>query len=108
MLSSGEGGVLEAGFDFSGMKSYYKNMKSTISERGQVTIPKKIREFLGLRPGQELEFEAKQGLLIARKKTSGKDPVAEVTGILPAANVDQSLERSRGPKWMKELDENSR
>lgn len=83
-------------------------MKSTISERGQVTIPKKLRDRLGLRPGQELEFEAREGLLIARKRAPKDDPLAAVVGILRPFDVDKSLEKSRGPKWNKTLDENRR
>jgi AbrB family looped-hinge helix DNA binding protein len=33
--------------------SYHSNMTS----KGQVTVPKRIRDALGLRPGQEVEFE---------------------------------------------------
>jgi len=90
-------------FDFFYMNSYNKDMKSTLSERGQITIPKKIREQLGLRPGQELEFETRDGLLIGRKRMVG-DPVSAVTAILNPLDVDRALEESRGPKWSPELD----
>ena len=42
-------------------------MKSIVSEKGQVTIPKPIREKLGLRPGTVLDFEAVQGKLVGRE-----------------------------------------
>ncbi len=90
-------------FDFLYMNSYNKYMKSTLSERGQITIPKKIREQLGLRPGQELEFETRDGLLIGRKRMVG-DPISAVTAILNPLDVDRALEESRGPKWSPELD----
>jgi AbrB family looped-hinge helix DNA binding protein len=77
---------------------------STVSERGQVTVPKPIRDALGLRPGVELEFEARDGLLIGRKRTLSSDPVARVTGILPPTDVDAVLRRSRGPAWSKRRD----
>ncbi len=87
------------------MDSYNKNMKSTLSERGQITIPKKIREQLGLRPGQELEFETRDGLLIVTgRKCMAGDPVSTVTAILNPLDVDRALEKSRGPKWSPELD----
>ncbi len=39
-----------------------------ITERGQVTIPLKIREQLGFRPHTEVEFSIENGQLILRKK----------------------------------------
>lgn len=56
-------------------------MKATVSEKGQVTIPKRLRERLGIRAGETLEFEEGDGRLIA-SKTSDHDPVDEVYGIL--------------------------
>lgn len=43
-------------------------MKSVVSEKGQVTIPKIVRDRLGLRPGTVLSFEAVGGQLIGRKE----------------------------------------
>ncbi len=46
-----------------------------ISERGQVTIPKKIREQFGLGPNTEVEFVVREGrleLVQARKSRRGK------------------------------------
>jgi antitoxin PrlF len=74
-------------------------MKSTVSEKGQVTIPKALREKLGLRPGQTLEFESKKGLLVGRKVTGKRDAVEAVFGILGRGDVDAELERMRGKAW---------
>jgi antitoxin PrlF len=81
-------------------------MKSRLSERGQITIPKKIRDRLGLRAGQEIDFETRNGILIGRKALQQNDPVSDVTGILEGIDVDQALKESRGPKWSKRLDAN--
>ena len=83
-------------------------MKSTVSERGQIVIPKKIRAELGLRAGQELEFEAKDGLLIGRKVTGFDPRIRNLKGMLKGFDVDKSLERSRGPKWDPKLDAHRR
>lgn len=32
-------------------------MSNQITSKGQVTIPKKVREFLGLKPGASIDFE---------------------------------------------------
>jgi antitoxin PrlF len=45
-------------------------MNAILSEKGQITIPKAIREKLGLLPGSVLEFDAIKGQLVGRKKLS--------------------------------------
>src|SRR5450759_5210081 len=49
-------------------------MKATVSEQGQVTIPKRLRERLGIRARHTLAFEERDGTLVARKAGSA-DPV---------------------------------
>jgi antitoxin PrlF len=39
-----------------------------VSSKGQVTLPKHVREALGLRPGTELSFEVQPGQVILRKE----------------------------------------
>ena len=56
-------------------------MKARVAQRGQVTIPKSLREKLGINPGTILEFSEDHGRLIA-VKTGGIDPVSEVYGCL--------------------------
>ena len=58
-----------------------KSMKAVIAERGQVTIPKKLRERLGMKPGTTLEFSEERGRLVA-VKIAPADPVARVYGCL--------------------------
>ena len=55
--------------------------KARVAERGQVTIPKFLRERLGVKPGTVLEFSEEGGRLIAAK-SGGIDPVGEVYGCL--------------------------
>jgi len=42
-------------------------MKSVVSEKGQVTIPKDLRDRLGLRAGTTLHFTEVNGVLHAQK-----------------------------------------
>ncbi len=42
-------------------------MNATLSEKGQVTIPKVIRDGMGLIPGSVLHFEEDKGCIIVRK-----------------------------------------
>ena len=55
-------------------------MKSIVAERGQVTIPKALRDKLGIRSGTALEFSARNGTLVAHKAET--DPVSSVYGCL--------------------------
>lgn len=72
-------------------------MKSTISEKGQVTIPKKLRETLGLRPGTVIEFEESAGRLIGTRLVRA-DHLDDLVGILELpGSVDAYLGETRGP-----------
>ena len=42
--------------------------KSRITTKGQVTVPKEVRERLGLLPGDELEFVEEDGVFRLRKR----------------------------------------
>jgi AbrB family looped-hinge helix DNA binding protein len=42
-------------------------MNAILSEKGQVTIPKAIRDDLGLTPGAVLDFQEDHGVIIVRK-----------------------------------------
>jgi antitoxin PrlF len=71
-------------------------MRSIVSEKGQVTIPKSVRTKLGLRPGTVIEFEADRGRLVGRKG-GGRDVIDELYGSLPIdESVDDYIERVRG------------
>ncbi len=43
------------------------NMATVVAERGQVTIPKDVRDKLGIGPGTLLQFSAEGGRLVATK-----------------------------------------
>jgi AbrB family looped-hinge helix DNA binding protein len=80
--------------EYYGKKSYHMGMKSVVSEKGQVTIPKVCRDRLGLKAGTVLQFEARDGKLIAVKQPAA-DALSKWRGKgkLPGAlNVDQYLE----------------
>lgn len=71
-------------------------MRSTISEKGQVTVPKVLRDRLGIRAGDRLEFTEEHGQLVVRKATE-RDPVEAVYGILTLdQSTDDTLRALRG------------
>ena len=57
--------------------------ESKISKKGQRTIPKDVREKLGLKVGDKVIFESSsKGILIRKKENSDIDKVInEITGI---------------------------
>lgn len=81
-------------------------MTSAVSEKGQITIPKKLRDSLGLRPGTRLQFEERDGELIARR-LAVRDNLSEVIGILPQRSTDECMRELRGPGWDPSLDPES-
>lgn len=74
-------------------------MKSKLTEKGQVTIPKPLRESLGLEPGQELEFEEQAGTVVVRRKVPS-DGLRQLVGLVTErVDVDACLAEARGPAW---------
>ena len=68
-----------------------------IGERGQVTIPKNIREKYGLMPTIEVEFVPEENGVLIKKKGLHSNPVEQVYGILKKkANTDSYIEAIRG------------
>jgi AbrB family looped-hinge helix DNA binding protein len=71
-------------------------MKARVSEKGQVTIPKRLRDRLGIRPGQLLDFDVERGTLIA-KKVEEQDPLDRWYGVLRLGRTtDELMEELRG------------
>lgn len=78
-------------------------MKAVVSEKGQVTIPKRLRDSMGIKPGQTLDFEEERGTLVIRKARDDHFEAAmdKWYGLLkdkfPGWTSDQLLEDIRGP-----------
>lgn len=67
-----------------------------MSEKGQVTIPKSLRDRLGIRAGEILDFEEDRGRLVAVKVTS-QDPLDAAYGILALnRRTDDLIAEMRG------------
>lgn len=72
-------------------------MKATIGERGQVVIPKRLRDRFDLRPGQQVEFEEEPGRLVLTKSVE-PDALAKFYGILKLPmSTDELIDEMRGP-----------
>jgi len=73
-------------------------MKVLVSEKGQVTIPKRLRDRLGIRAGDSLDFEEEHGRLVAAK-VDERDAIDRLYGSLKLpAPTDALIELMRGPR----------
>ena len=73
-----------------------------VSERGQITIPKHLRERFGMNHNVEIEITPTERGLLIRKRTTAEHPVDRVYGILgkdalgEGVSVDEYIEEIRG------------
>lgn len=72
-----------------------------ITSKGQVTIPQRIRNRFGLKPGTQVEFVTEGNKVVLkprRKKTSALDDwLAEARGCLrPGKTTDELMKLTRG------------
>ena len=78
--------------------SYHFRMTSTVSSKGQVTVPKAVRDRLGLRAGTVVAFEVTEVGVLLRKGHKGIRPVDRVRGILKRTrSTDALIVEMRGP-----------
>lgn len=74
-------------------------MKSTMSSKGQLTVPMELREKLGLAAGTVIQFELRDGAVLMRKGTPADHPVDRLFGQLNLGKpVDDILDQMRGPR----------
>jgi AbrB family looped-hinge helix DNA binding protein len=73
---------------------------SAVGERGQVTIPKAIRDQFGLTKGVEVEFEVLPDGVKVTKRSGKQSVFARYEGYLAdrwvIGDIDQYLKESRG------------
>lgn len=69
---------------------------TTVTEKGQVTIPKEIRERTGIEPGDELVFELENGEVRVRKEVQ-ENPFTKWKGRLDTGkSTEEIMEELRG------------
>jgi AbrB family looped-hinge helix DNA binding protein len=64
---------------------------STISSKGQVTVPIEVRHRLGLRPGDRVEFVFEDGRTVLRPARTGENPFAAYLGAFPAFSSREEI-----------------
>ena len=73
-------------------------MEATVAERGQITLPKAVRDALGLSKGTKLKVELDGGRIILRKEVD--DALSKLRGRFKLAdgfaNTDEAMRAIRG------------
>ncbi len=64
---------------------------STISSKGQVTVPIEVRRRLGLQSGDRVEFVFEDGHTVLRPARAEKNPFAAFVGILPVFSSKEEI-----------------
>ena len=67
---------------------------SRLTKKGQITIPKEIRDKLGIKRGDIVEFAIKDGECIVRKKAVFN--IDKWLGVLGKGDTDEFIEEIRG------------
>jgi antitoxin PrlF len=61
-----------------------KSFTSLLTSKGQITIPQEIRERLGLKKGDRVEFVAEKSRTVVRRVATNENPFAQYAGALSA------------------------
>ncbi|MFZ5993074.1 MAG: AbrB/MazE/SpoVT family DNA-binding domain-containing protein [Deinococcota bacterium] len=78
-------------------------VKSRLSSKGQITLPKPVREALGLAPGAEVVFELRQGEAVLRPRR--QVPLEALLGRLGGKSAfpgEEEEGRAREAAWVRE------
>ena len=77
-------------------------MSTTVTSKGQVTIPKAVRERLGIEPGSKVDFKvAANGEIVLKRSDGGQKPLpnrfAKYVGFAgPGPTTDELMALLRG------------
>lgn len=79
-------------------------MGYALTSKSQVTLPKAIRDFLGISPGQEIDYKAlPDGRVVifpVRRDHAADNPFKQLLGIgLRQRPTDEIMRETRGEDW---------
>ena len=84
----------------------YRQFRGVVSSKGQITIPKDVRDRFGLLPGAEIEFEFRDDGALLHRKRPAKHPVWDMIGSLESTwpahlprDVDKYIDLVRGGSY---------
>lgn len=56
---------------------------ATLTRTGQITVPKSVREWLGLKPGQRVMFRKKKGSIVIEREKTAAEIAEEIDKLIP-------------------------
>jgi antitoxin PrlF len=75
-------------------------MATTVTSKGQVTIPKPIRDYLGIEPGSDVNFRRADDGSIVIERADGTRPPSRFAKLVgsagPGPTTDELMELLRG------------
>ncbi len=71
-----------------------------VSSKGQVTIPQRVREKMGIRAGDEVDFVEEDGKFLIKPEREGRNPFEQFIGILPGFKSIDEINA-----WVREIRE---
>jgi antitoxin PrlF len=75
-------------------------MATKLTSKGQVTIPKPVRDYLGIEPGSDVNFRRAADGSIVIEKADGTRPPSRFTKLVgsagPGLTTDELMELLRG------------
>lgn len=77
-------------------------MSTLVTSKGQVTIPKKVRDYLGIKPGTAVEFDLRQDgqvvvYKVGKKQQRRKNWIDAIRGTATAGmTTDEIMALTRG------------
>ena len=77
-------------------------MSTTVTSKGQVTIPKRVRDLLGIEPGSLVDFERAQDgriVLVKIDRKAGPNSLARLRGqACKGLTTDEIMAMTRGER----------
>lgn len=58
------------------------NFKRTVGPKGQVVIPRDVRQFLGVEPGSDITFEVREKEAVIKRSGAPSDAVDEYVSVV--------------------------
>ena len=80
------------------MEEVKSNPSSTISSKGQVTVPIEVRHRLGLKEGDRVEFVFEDGRTVLQPVRTDANPFIAFMGKLPVFSTKEEIDA-----WVSEL-----